>query len=65
MGVSHQLTTIGGMTLARASIGLKICIPAFILRLLKAHMDLNGIQRLYGLMERKCLDNKFQILTNI
>ena len=28
-------------------------------------MNLNGMQRLYGLMGRKCLDNKFQVLTNI
>ena len=28
-------------------------------------MNLNGIQRLYGLMRRKCLDNKFQVLTYI
>ena len=36
----------------------------FCLFILKAHMSLNGMQRLYGLMGRKCLDNKFQVLTN-
>ena len=44
-------------------IGSKICSFHFV-RLLKAHMDLNGIQRFYGLMRSKFLDNKFQVLTN-
>ena len=48
MGVAHQLTTIGGITLAQA-IGSKICRFHFVC-LLKANMNLNGIQRLYGLM---------------
>ena len=38
---------------------------SFCLSTLKAHMNLNGIQTFYGLMGRKCLDNKFQVLTNI
>ena len=33
--------------------------------LLKTRMNLNGIQRPYGLMGWKCSDNKFQVLTNI
>ena len=52
MGMAHQLTTIGGIALARA-IGSKICSFHFVC-LLKAHMNLNGIQR-----------PKFQVLTNI
>ena len=48
MGVVHQLTTIGGITLARA-IGSKICSFHFVY-LFTAHINLNGIQRLYGLM---------------
>ena len=36
----------------------------FSLFISKAHMNLNGMQRLYGLMGIKCLDNKFQVLTN-
>ena len=48
MGVAHQLKTIGGIALARA-IGSKICSPQFIC-LLKEHMNLNGIQRRFGLM---------------
>ena len=46
--LTHHLTTIGGIALARA-IGSKICSFHFVC-LLKAHMNLNGIQRLYGLM---------------
>ena len=38
---------------------------SFCLSTLKANMNLNGIQRFYGLMGRKYLDNKFQVLTNI
>ena len=48
MGVAHQLTTIGGITLARA-IGSKICSFHFVC-LLKEHMNLNVIQRICGLM---------------
>ena len=48
MGVAHHLVAIGGIALARA-IGSKICSFHFVC-LLKAHMNLNGIQRLYGLM---------------
>ena len=48
MGVALQLPTIGGIALARA-IGSKICSPHFVC-LLKVHMNLNGTQRLYGLM---------------
>ena len=61
MGVAHRVATIGGIALAGA-IGSKI--DSFCLFILKAHMNLNGMQRLYGLMGRKCLDNKFQVLTN-
>ena len=32
------------------------------LSILKAHMNLNGMQRLYGIMGRKWLDTKFQVL---
>ena len=49
MGVAHQLTAIGGIALARA-IGSKIC-SFHLVYLLKAHMNLNGIQRLDGIME--------------
>ena len=49
MGVAHLLTTTGGIVLAEA-IGSKICSFHFVC-LLKAHMNLNGIQRLYGIME--------------
>ena len=63
MGVVHQLTTIGGIALAQA-IGSKI-YSFDVVCLLKVRMNLNGIQRLYGLMRRKCMDNKFQIFTNI
>ena len=63
MGVAPQLATIGGIALAEA-IGSKICSFHFVC-LLKVHMNLNGIQRLFGLMGWKCLDNKFQVLTNI
>ena len=63
MRVAHHLTIIGGTALAQA-IGSKICSFHFVC-LLKAHMNLNGIQRLYSIMELKCVDNKFQILTNI
>ena len=51
MGVAltHQLTTIGGIALARA-IGSKIC-SFHLACLLKPHMNLNDIQRLYGIME--------------
>ena len=48
MGVAHQFTTIGGIALARA-IGVKICSFHFVC-LLKARMNLNGIQRRYGLI---------------
>ena len=48
MGVAHQLTLVGGIALARV-IGLKICSLYFSCPL-KAHMNLNGIQRLYGLI---------------
>ena len=48
MGVTHRLTATGGIALARA-IRSKICSFHFVC-LLKAHMSLNGIQRLYGLM---------------
>ena len=48
MGLAHQLTTIDGTALARA-IGSKICNFHFVC-LLKAHMNLNGMQGLYGLM---------------
>ena len=48
-GMTHQLTTIGGIALAQAAIGSKICSFHFVC-LLKAHINLNGIQRLYGLM---------------
>ena len=47
MGVVHQLTAIGSIALARA-IGSKICSFHFVC-LLEVHMNLNGIQRLYGL----------------
>ena len=47
--VPHQLTRIGGIALARA-IGSKIS-SFHLLYLLKAHMNLSGIQRLYGIME--------------
>ena len=47
MRVAYQSTTIGGITLAQA-IGPKIC--SFSLFVLKAHMNLYGIQTLYGLM---------------
>ena len=63
MGVVHQLAAIGGVALTRA-IGVENLQLHFVC-LLKAHMNLNGIQRLYGLMGWKCLDNKFQVLTNI
>ena len=63
MGVVHQVTTIGGIALAR-TIGSKIG-SFHCLSILKAHMNLNGIQRLSGLIGRKCLDNKFQVLINI
>ena len=61
--VADQLTTIGGITLARA-IGWKFCSFHFVY-LLKAHMNLNGIQSLYSLMGSKCVDNKFQVPTEI
>ena len=48
MGVAHQLTLVGGVTLARV-IGSKISSLYFSCPL-KAHMNLNGIQRLYGLI---------------
>ena len=48
MGVAHQLTTIGDIALAQA-IGSKCCSFHFVC-LLKAHMNLNDILRLYGLM---------------
>ena len=48
MGVAHQLTAIGGIALSRV-IGSKICSLYFFCPL-KAHMNLNGIQRLYGLI---------------
>ena len=48
MGVAHQLTTNGGITLARA-IGSKICSFHFVC-LLQGLMNLNGIQTLHGLM---------------
>ena len=54
MGVAHQLTTVGGIVLVGA-IGSKICSFNFVF-LLKAHMNLNGIQRLYDQMGWKCLD---------
>ena len=60
---SHQLTTIGGIALARA-FGSKICNFCLVC-LLKTHMNLNSIQRLFGIMEWKCWDNKFQVLKNI
>ena len=47
--VAYQLTTIGGIALARG-IGPKTC-SFHLVYLLKAHMNLNGIQRLYGIME--------------
>ena len=51
MGVAltHQLTTIGGIALARA-IGSKIC-SFHLVYLLKAPMNLNGIQRHYDIIE--------------
>ena len=48
MGVAHQLATIGGIALALA-IASKICSIDFVC-LLKAHMNLNGMQRVYGLI---------------
>ena len=48
MEVDHQLTTIGGIVLARA-IGSKICNFHFVC-LLKAHVNLNGMQRPFCLM---------------
>ena len=49
MGVAHQLTTISGIELARA---IESKIYNFrVVCLLKAHMNLNEIQRLYGIME--------------
>ena len=48
MGVAHQLTAIGGIALKR-TIGSKVCSFHFVC-LLKVHLNLNGIQRLYGLM---------------
>ena len=52
---------MSGTALTRA-IGSKIFSLHFAC-LLKAHINLNGIQRIYGLIGRKCLDNKFQVLT--
>ena len=49
MGVANQLTTIGGIELAQG-IGSNIC-SFYLVYLLKAHMNLNGKQRLYGIME--------------
>ena len=43
-GKAHQLTTISGIAKARA-IGSKICSFHF------AHINLNAIQKVYGLME--------------
>ena len=63
MGVAHQLATIGGIALALA-IASKICSFDFVC-LQKAHINLSGMQRVYGLMGWKCSDNKFQVLTNI
>ena len=48
MGVAHQLATIGGIALARA-IGLKIFSFHFVC-LLKARVNLYGIERLCGIM---------------
>ena len=48
MGIAHHLTTIGGIAVTQA-VGSKICSFHFVC-LLKARMNLNGIQRLYGLM---------------
>ena len=53
MRVPHQLTTIGGIALAGA-IGSKICSFHFV-SLLEARINLNGIQRLYGLTGKKML----------
>ena len=38
---------------------------SFCFSILKAHTNLNCIHGRYGQMERKCLDNKVQVLTNI
>ena len=50
MGVAHPLTTIGGIDMGTSysveNLQLSFCLSS----LLKAHMNLNGIQRLYGLM---------------
>ena len=49
MGLAHQLTTVGGTAQLARAIGSKICSFHFVC-LLKAHINLNGMQRLYGLM---------------
>ena len=43
-GKAHQLTTIGGIAYVQ-TIGSKICSFHFV------HINLNGIQKPYGLME--------------
>ena len=48
IGVTNQLTTIGGIALALA-IGSKIS-SFHLVCLLHAHMNLNSMQRRYGLM---------------
>ena len=48
IGVTNQLTTIGGIALARA-IGSKIS-SFHLVCLLHAHMNLNSMKRRYGLM---------------
>ena len=50
-----------GIVLLAGAIESKVCG----LSILKIYMNLNGIPRLYGLMGRKYLDNKFQVLTNV
>ena len=48
MGVAHQLATIGGIALALA-IASKISSFDFVC-LQKVHINLSGMQRVYGLM---------------